>query len=76
MDRHGTHQGELMGVAPSGNWVEVPGITIDRVSGGEIEETWTSYDTLGMLRQIGAIPQPSSAPHDEGGISPDQISGG
>ena len=65
-----------MGDALSGNRVEVPGITIDRVSGGKIEETWTSYDTLGMLRQIGAIPQPSSAPQDEGGISPDQISGG
>ena len=72
----GTHQGEIMGVTPSGNRVEVPEITIVRVSGGKIEETWTSYDTLGMLRQIGAIPQPSSAPHDEGGITPDQISGG
>ncbi len=76
MDRHGTHQGELMGVTPSGNRVEVPEITIVRVSGGKIEETWTSYDTLGMLPHIGAIPQPSSAPHDEEGISPDQISGG
>ena len=76
MGRHGTHQGEVMGVTPSGNRVEVPEITIVRVSGGKIEETWTSYDTLGMLPQIGAIPQPSSAPHDEGGISSDQISGG
>jgi hypothetical protein len=76
LDRHGTHQGELMCVTPSGNRMEVPEITIVRVSGGKIEETWTSYDTLGMLPQIDAIPQPSSAPHDEGGISPDQISGG
>jgi predicted ester cyclase len=38
----GTHQGELMSVAPTGNRVEVPGITIDRVSGGKLEETWTN----------------------------------
>ena len=71
----GTHQGELMGVAPTGNRVEVPGITIDRVSGGKIEETWTNYDTMGMLRQIGAIPQLGSAPHGKEGITPEEISG-
>ena len=72
---HGTHQGELMGVAPTGNRVEVPGITIDRVSGGKLEETWTNYDTMGMLRQIGAIPHPGSAPHGKEGITPEEISG-
>jgi steroid delta-isomerase-like uncharacterized protein len=72
---HGTHQGELMGVAPTGNRVEVPGITIDRVSGGKVEETWTNYDTMGMLRQIGAITQLGSAPHGKGGITPEEISG-
>jgi len=54
----GTHQGELLGVAPSGNRVEVPGITIDRFSGGNFVESWTSYDALGMMQQIGAIPEP------------------
>jgi steroid delta-isomerase-like uncharacterized protein len=64
----GTHRGEFRGIVPTGTRVEVAGITIDRVPGGKVEETWTNYDTLGMLRQIGAIPQPGSAPH-EGGIS-------
>jgi steroid delta-isomerase-like uncharacterized protein len=54
----GTHQGELLGVAPSGNRVEISGITIDRFSEGKFAESWTSYDALGMLRQIGAIPEP------------------
>ncbi len=54
----GTHQGELLGVPPSGNRVEVSGITIDRFSGGKFAESWTSYDALGMLQQIGAIPEP------------------
>ncbi len=54
----GIHQGEFMGVAPSGNQVTVTGITINRVSGGKIAESWTNYDALGMMQQIGAIPPP------------------
>jgi steroid delta-isomerase-like uncharacterized protein len=54
----GTHQGELLGVPPSGNRVEVAGITIDRISGGKFAESWTTYDALGMMQQIGAIPPP------------------
>jgi steroid delta-isomerase-like uncharacterized protein len=54
----GTHQGEFMGVPPSGNRVEISGMTINRFSGGKIAETWTNYDALGMMRQIGAIPEP------------------
>jgi steroid delta-isomerase-like uncharacterized protein len=54
----GTHQGEFMGVPPSGNRVEVAGMTINRVSGAKIVETWTIYDALGMMQQIGAVPSP------------------
>lgn len=57
----GTHDGELMGVPPSGNRAEVAGISIDRISGGRIVETWSVYDTLGMMQQIGAIPKPEQA---------------
>ena len=56
----GTHQGELLGVPPSGNRVEIAGMTINRVSGGKIAETWTNYDALGMMQQIGAIPEPGA----------------
>ena len=54
----GTHQGELMGVPASGNRVEVAGITVYRISGGKIAETWTNYDVMGMMQQIGAVPSP------------------
>ena len=54
----GTHQGELMGLAPTGNQVRITGITINRLSGGKIVESWTNYDALGMMRQIGAVPEP------------------
>lgn len=53
----GTHQGELIGIPASGNQVEVSGITISRFEGGKIAEDWTNYDTLGMMQQIGAIPE-------------------
>ena len=53
----GTHQGELMGVPPSGNRVEVPGITISRIEGGKIVEEWENYDALGMMQAIGAVPE-------------------
>ena len=34
----GTHQSELMGIAPTGNEVRVTGITIHRIEGGKIVE--------------------------------------
>jgi predicted ester cyclase len=55
---HGTHEGELMGNAPTGNQTSVTGILIDRISGGKIEEEWVDYDTLHLMQQIGAVPQP------------------
>jgi len=54
----GTHRGELMGIAPTGNPVSVSGMILDRVVDGRIVEEWASYDALGMLRQLGAIPAP------------------
>jgi steroid delta-isomerase-like uncharacterized protein len=57
----GTHQGELLGVPPSGNRVEVSGITLDRFSGAKAVESWTNYDALGMMQQIGAAPSPEGA---------------
>ena len=57
----GTHQGDLMGIAPTGNRVTVTGTSIERVVDGRIEETWDNYDALGMMQQIGAIPSPEKA---------------
>jgi steroid delta-isomerase-like uncharacterized protein len=51
----GTHQGDLMGVPPSGNRVEVMGVTISCIEGGKIVEEWDIYDALGMMQAIGAV---------------------
>ncbi len=54
----GTHRGELMGIAPTDEQVEIEGITIQRIEGGKIAEEWERYDNLGTMQQIGAIPSP------------------
>jgi len=54
----GTHQGELLGIAPTGKEVTITGITIDRISGDKIEEEWNNFDQLGMLQQLGVAPAP------------------
>jgi steroid delta-isomerase-like uncharacterized protein len=49
----GTHRGELMGVAPTGKTLVVPGTNIYRLRDGLIVEWWTRLDELGLLRQLG-----------------------
>jgi steroid delta-isomerase-like uncharacterized protein len=48
----GTHQGELMGMAPTGRRVSVTGIDIVRVSDGRIVEHRGLTDIVGLMRQL------------------------
>src|SRR5215210_3208644 len=48
----GTQQGELMGIAPTGNEVAITGITIHRIEDGKIVEEWENWDALGLMQQI------------------------
>ena len=57
----GTHTGELMGIPPTGKQVTVVGITISRVEDGKVVEEWTNWDTLGMLQQLGVVPELAGA---------------
>jgi predicted ester cyclase len=52
----GTHEGEVMGVAPTGKTVSLPGINIFRLRDGRIVERWGRLDDLGFLRQLGVVP--------------------
>jgi steroid delta-isomerase-like uncharacterized protein len=52
----GTHRGELFGIAATGREATVTGLTIDRWQNGKIVESWTNWDTLGLLQQLGAVP--------------------
>ena len=53
----GTHDGEFMGLPPSGRAVEVQLIDIMRFEDGLVVEHWGVMDMLGMLQQLGALPE-------------------
>jgi steroid delta-isomerase-like uncharacterized protein len=57
---HGTHQGEILGVAPTGHEVTLEGINIFRVQDGKLAERWGRTDDLGLLQQLGLMPARSS----------------
>lgn len=49
----GTHNGEVLGIPPTGRPVEVAGINIYRCRDGKIAETWQLGDWMGFMRQAG-----------------------
>src|SRR5215217_2394786 len=54
----GTHDGETEAFGPAtGKQMQITGITIKRVSDGKIAEAWTNFDALGMMQQLGMIPE-------------------
>lgn len=54
----GTHTGApLMGVAPGGETVTLPGINIFRLRDGQIVERWGRLDDLSFRRQLGLSDQ-------------------
>ena len=52
----GTHQGNLMGIPPTGKQVSGTGMFIDRIVNGKGVEQWSNGDDLGLLQQLGVIP--------------------
>ena len=52
----GTHVGEVNGIPPTGKQIRVDAISIHRMDGGKIAETWEVWDTLGFLQQLGVVP--------------------
>lgn len=57
----GTHQGDLMGIPPSGKAINISGMTIMRFADGKCVERWSQTDFLGILQQVGAVPTPQTA---------------
>jgi steroid delta-isomerase-like uncharacterized protein len=51
-----THSGSGLGVPPTGRPIVIAGIVLIRLSKGQFVEAWNSWDQLGLLRQIGALP--------------------
>ncbi len=60
----GTHKGEYLGIAPTNKKISVDGITINHIASGKIMDSYVSWDALGMMQQLGAVPafgQPKGA---------------
>ena len=57
----GTHRGDFQGLPPTGKWVTMAGIGIDRIADDQVVEHRAEFDTLGLLQQLGAIPAPGQA---------------
>ena len=53
----GTHRGEVMGVAPTGQEISFRGINVFRIHDGRISDRWGRLDDLGFLQQLGLAPR-------------------
>ncbi len=58
----GTHKGYLYDIPPTGKQVSDQGINIFHVENGKITGTWLCEDTLGVMRQVGAVLPAAPAP--------------
>jgi steroid delta-isomerase-like uncharacterized protein len=54
----GTHQGEFLGIAPTGKSVQVWGIVIDVVHEGKFAESRIIMDMMSLMQQLGVLPPP------------------
>jgi steroid delta-isomerase-like uncharacterized protein len=53
----GTHQGNFIGIPPTGKKFEMTNTAIFRIVNGKWAETWATVDNLGLLQQLGIIPK-------------------
>jgi steroid delta-isomerase-like uncharacterized protein len=54
---HATHKGELLGIPPTDKQLTFTSTEICRLAEGRIDEQWVNFDALGMMQQLGAIPE-------------------
>ena len=53
---HGTHEGEFMGIPPTGNAVAFDVIDVVTVRDGRMHAHWNVVNSLSLMQQVGAIP--------------------
>ncbi len=53
----GTHKGDLSGIAPTGKQITISGITVGRFANGKIAQGYANWDALGLMQQLGVVPQ-------------------
>jgi steroid delta-isomerase-like uncharacterized protein len=54
----GVHNGEFMGLPPTGKKIAMTGIEIFRLRDGKIAELWGEANLMGLMQQLGILPAP------------------
>ena len=57
----GTHRGEFQDIPPTAKEVNFTSMEFNRVVEGKVEEHWVELDLLGLMGQLGAIPEPEQS---------------
>ena len=57
----GTHKGDLSGLAPTGKQFTISGVSIARFSGSKMAEGYVNWDALGLMQQLGVVPELAKA---------------
>jgi steroid delta-isomerase-like uncharacterized protein len=52
----GTHRGDFMGMPATGRQIEVPWISVDRITDGKLAEHRFLMDIQVMMQQLGTVP--------------------
>ena len=55
----GTHEGDLMGISPTGKPVKISGMILSHFQDGKIVEEWEILDMLAMFQQLGVVSLPA-----------------
>jgi steroid delta-isomerase-like uncharacterized protein len=53
----GAHNGDLNGIAPTGKQFVLSGVSIVRFASGKMVEGWINWDALGLMQQLGVVPE-------------------
>ena len=57
----GTNDGELAGMPPTGKYISLTGISIDKIQDGKVVESWNQWDNAGMMQQLGIAAEAGAA---------------
>jgi predicted ester cyclase len=53
----GTNEGPYMGTPPTGKKISLSGISIYKITGGKLVESWGIFDRMSLMQQLGIRPQ-------------------
>ena len=57
LTEHGIHDGEFMGIEPTGKEYEIQTMAFFHLQDGKVAEWWMQPDTLGFMQQLGVNPE-------------------